>query len=231
MAILAASEWSIFARASRCRTRSRRASRPEISIRGAAFLAFSPDIPKTDAYAAYEGSYTDGPFRNPGRYRRDNFNANFTRQLGENEKLGFRLVGGRNDFYSSGQLPLDLVDAGVARPLRLPRPDRRRPRASRHGVAVLQPNRAPAAPRSRPMRSSPVRFRPVLEFHFLPERSAARRRVPAARFAAPGRRQRAVHAAAPRGTVHRRARRRAPTSTTAGSTSDCIRARAACPPA
>src|SRR5581483_8877236 len=53
-----------------------------------AFVAVSPDIPSLDSYVAYEGAYTDGPFRNPGRYRRDNFNANLTRSLGPNQRLG-----------------------------------------------------------------------------------------------------------------------------------------------
>lgn len=77
------------------------------------FLAYSPDIPALDSYIAYEGSYTNGPFQNAGRYRRDNINANATKSLPHNQKLGVRLLGGRNDFYSSGQLPLDLVDAGA----------------------------------------------------------------------------------------------------------------------
>src|SRR6202171_6300971 len=34
-----------------------------------AFLAWSPLIQKTDTYGAYDGSYVDGPFENPGRYR------------------------------------------------------------------------------------------------------------------------------------------------------------------
>ena len=80
---------------------------------GRSFLAYSPDVEHVDAYLAYEGSYTDGPFQNPGRYRRDNFNANFTKSLSANEKLGARLLFGRNNFYSSGQLPLDLVSQGA----------------------------------------------------------------------------------------------------------------------
>lgn len=66
-----------------------------------------------DAYLAYEGSYTGGPFQSPGRYRRDNLNGNYTRNLGPDEKLGFRVLLGRNNFYSSGQIPLDLVNEGV----------------------------------------------------------------------------------------------------------------------
>ena len=80
---------------------------------GRGFLAYSPDVQKVDAYIAYEGSYTDGPFINPGQYRRDNVNANYTRSLEDTQKLGFRFIFGRNDFYSSGQIPLDLVATGV----------------------------------------------------------------------------------------------------------------------
>jgi len=80
---------------------------------GRGFLAYSPDLPNVDSYIAYEGSYTDGPFVNPGRYRRDNVNANFTTALDSTRKLGFRAIFGRNDFYSSGQIPLDLVSAGL----------------------------------------------------------------------------------------------------------------------
>jgi outer membrane receptor protein involved in Fe transport len=80
---------------------------------GRAFLAYSPDVQHIDAYLAYEGSYTDGPFQSPGRYRRDNVNANYTRTLNEHEKLGFRLLFGRSNFDSSGQIPLDLVNAGL----------------------------------------------------------------------------------------------------------------------
>ena len=80
---------------------------------GRGFFAYSPDVERVDAYVAYEGSYTDGPFQNPGRYRRDNVNANYTTALGSDQKLGFRFLFGRNDFYSSGQIPLDLVNEGL----------------------------------------------------------------------------------------------------------------------
>src|SRR5262249_52226808 len=76
------------------------------------FLAYSPDVDRPDAYIAYDGSYIDGPFQNPGRYRRDNVNGNYTKTLSADQKLGFRFIFGRNNFYSSGQLPLDLVDSG-----------------------------------------------------------------------------------------------------------------------
>ena len=80
---------------------------------GRGFLAYSPDAGRVDSYFAYEGSCTDGPFQSPGRYRRDNVNANYTKTLDDNQKLGFRFIFGRNNFYSSGQIPLDLVTAGV----------------------------------------------------------------------------------------------------------------------
>jgi outer membrane receptor protein involved in Fe transport len=79
---------------------------------GRAFVGYSPELKNGEGYLAYEGSYTDGPFQNPGRYRRDNVNGNYTWELGKNEKAGFRVLFGRNDFYSSGQVPLDLVFGG-----------------------------------------------------------------------------------------------------------------------
>jgi outer membrane receptor protein involved in Fe transport len=79
---------------------------------GRGFLGFSPDVNKQDAYAAYEGSYSDGPFVKPAEYRRDNVNGNYSRSLGNDQKIGIRLIGGRNNFVSSGQIPLDLVASG-----------------------------------------------------------------------------------------------------------------------
>ncbi len=76
------------------------------------FFAYSPQIKNVSAFVAYEPSYTDGPFINRGRYRRDNFTGNFTWKHKENEAIGFKFNAGRNDFFSSGQIPLDLVNAG-----------------------------------------------------------------------------------------------------------------------
>ena len=76
------------------------------------FLAYSPRFESADSFIAYEGSRTDGPFINPLRYRRDNLSANYTRRLGEGEALGFKMNAGRNDFFASGQIPLDEVAAG-----------------------------------------------------------------------------------------------------------------------
>ena len=77
-----------------------------------AFLAYSPRLARADSFVAYEGSRTNGPFRNPLRYERDNVTANYTRKPGAGEALGAKLNFGRNDFNSSGQIPLDEVAAG-----------------------------------------------------------------------------------------------------------------------
>ena len=80
------------------------------SLRG--FIGFSPELKNGDAVVAYEGSYTDGPFQNPLGYRRDNVTASYLRRLSSRDTLGIKLNGGRNDFTSSGQLPLDQVFSG-----------------------------------------------------------------------------------------------------------------------
>jgi hypothetical protein len=80
---------------------------------GRGFFAWSPAPQTADAYLAYESSYSNGPFLSPLRYRRDNVNSNYTRTLANSQKLGFRFIFGRNDFYSSGQIPLDLVNSGL----------------------------------------------------------------------------------------------------------------------
>jgi hypothetical protein len=80
------------------------------SLRG--FLGFSPEVKNGDAVIAYEGSYTDGPFRNPLGYRRDNVTASYLRRPSSRDTFGIKLNGGRNDFTSSGQLPLDQVFSG-----------------------------------------------------------------------------------------------------------------------
>jgi outer membrane receptor protein involved in Fe transport len=76
------------------------------------FLAYSPELKNGDALITYEGSRTDGPFKNPLRYKRDNVTGNYVHNLNEKTKLGFKLNLGRNDFISSGQIPLDEVEAG-----------------------------------------------------------------------------------------------------------------------
>jgi hypothetical protein len=80
------------------------------SLRG--FIGFSPEVKDGDAVIAYEGSYTDGPFQNPLGYRRDNVTGSYVRRVSQQSTVGFKLNGARNDFFSSGQLPLDEVFAG-----------------------------------------------------------------------------------------------------------------------
>jgi len=77
-----------------------------------AFLAYSPKLKAADAFLAYEGSRTNGPFLNPLRYRRDNLTGNYTLRLTDKRAVGVKLNAGRNDFFSSGQIPLDEVVAG-----------------------------------------------------------------------------------------------------------------------
>jgi hypothetical protein len=77
------------------------------------FIAYSPELTNGDAFLAYEGSHTDGPFVNPGRYTRNNVTGNYTAHLNKKQSLGFRLNAGTNDFYSSGQIPLDLINDGA----------------------------------------------------------------------------------------------------------------------
>ncbi len=76
------------------------------------FFAYSPELKNASGFIAYEGSRTDGPFISPLRYARDNVTASYTRNLSEKTALGFKLNFGRNDFFSSGQIPLDEVAAG-----------------------------------------------------------------------------------------------------------------------
>ena len=76
------------------------------------FVGYSPSLENADAFLAYEGARTDGPFINPGRYGRNNVTGNYTRHLNDKQSLGFKLNFGTNDFYSSGQIPLDLVAEG-----------------------------------------------------------------------------------------------------------------------
>lgn len=77
------------------------------------FLAWSPDVDWRDAFIAYEGSHSDGPFEKPLDYVRHNVTGNHTWLLGRGERrFGFKWNGGLNEFQSSGQVPLDEVSAG-----------------------------------------------------------------------------------------------------------------------
>ena len=77
------------------------------------FAAWSPHMKNADGFMAWEHAYTDGPFKNPLNYVRDNFTGNTTFRLDSTQSLGFKFNGGRNNFNSSGQIPLDLVASGA----------------------------------------------------------------------------------------------------------------------
>ncbi|MGQ0542449.1 MAG: TonB-dependent receptor [Blastocatellia bacterium] len=76
------------------------------------FFAYSPSMKNIDAFVAYEPSYTDGPFENPLNYRRDNISGNVTYKFSDTQAVGVKVIFGRNNFFSSGQIPLDEVAAG-----------------------------------------------------------------------------------------------------------------------
>ena len=76
------------------------------------FLAYSPRLERAETLIAYENSYLDGPFINPARYKRDNLTGSYTYNLSADQSLGFKLNLSRNDFFSSGQIPLDQVASG-----------------------------------------------------------------------------------------------------------------------
>ena len=77
------------------------------------FAAWSPHLRNADGFIAWEHAYTDGPFKLPLHYVRDNFTGNYTRNIDNRQSLGFKFNAGRNDFDSSGQIPLDLVASGA----------------------------------------------------------------------------------------------------------------------
>ena len=81
------------------RTFAQKESRPgqlTVRLQGGSFGAFrgfvgySPSLEKADAFLAYEGSHTDGPFLNPGRYSRNNITGNYTRHLNERDLTRFK---------------------------------------------------------------------------------------------------------------------------------------------
>ena len=77
------------------------------------FAAWSPHLKDADSFLSWEHAYTDGPFKTPLNYVRDNITGNYTFKIGGAQSLGFKFNAGRNDFNSSGQIPLDLVYSGV----------------------------------------------------------------------------------------------------------------------
>ncbi len=76
------------------------------------FFAYSPALTNADAFIAYEVSRTDGPFISPLRYKRDNITGNYTRRFSDKTAAGVKFNFGRNDYFSSGQIPIDEIFAG-----------------------------------------------------------------------------------------------------------------------
>ena len=74
--------------------------------------AWSPELEEVKGVLAYDGSYTDGPFISPARYRRENLTGSLTQGLGQGRAAGLKFNLGLNRFDSSGQIPLDEVAAG-----------------------------------------------------------------------------------------------------------------------
>lgn len=77
------------------------------------FAAWSPRTQGAQGVLAWEHAYTDGPFLNPLHYARDNVTANAIWHRNAKRSLAIRTNGARNDFDSSGQIPLDLVYSGA----------------------------------------------------------------------------------------------------------------------
>jgi outer membrane receptor protein involved in Fe transport len=78
-----------------------------------ALAAWSPHLRNADSLVSWEHAYTDGPFEMPLHYVRDNFTGSYTFKIDGKQSLGLKFNGGRNDFDSSGQIPLDLVYLGA----------------------------------------------------------------------------------------------------------------------
>lgn len=74
------------------------------------FASWSPDWKNTDAFLAFEGSHTDGPFVKPLGYRRDNVTGNLLRRLSEHRSFAIKFNAGTNDYNSSGQIPVGQVE-------------------------------------------------------------------------------------------------------------------------
>ena len=100
---------------------------------GRGFFAFSPDAPQASTPISPTKARTPTDrFRIPGDTAATTSTAITPQRFRTTRSSAFRFLFGRNDFYSSGQIPLDLVSRGPARPLRLYRSERRRPRQARH---------------------------------------------------------------------------------------------------
>lgn len=73
------------------------------------FVGWSPQSKENDSFLAWEHAFTNGPFLNPLNYVRDNVSGNYKNNRSGKQTFGLRFSAGRNNFDSSGQIPLDLV--------------------------------------------------------------------------------------------------------------------------
>lgn len=69
------------------------------------FFAISPQ----NGFLAYELAKTDTPFDKP--YDRDNITGSYKVNIDDSKSLLFKLNFGRNDFFSAGQIPIDLIQS------------------------------------------------------------------------------------------------------------------------
>lgn len=77
-----------------------------------AFGSYSPTWKQTRGQIALESSYTDGPYKRPLEYLRNNLTGAWSRNLSPTQVLTFRVYGSTNDSYAAGQLPVDQIQAG-----------------------------------------------------------------------------------------------------------------------
>ena len=73
---------------------------------------YSPEWGKNTAMLVFENSYTDGPFKRPLEYDRNNITAVYSRTLNQTDRFALRAWGATSKSYAPGQLPLDAVNDG-----------------------------------------------------------------------------------------------------------------------
>lgn len=77
-----------------------------------ALAAVGPSIGKLRTLFIGEGSYSDGPFQNPERFKKYNLFAKLTYDLSERSSISLAVSSYGGDWYASGQIPSREVDAG-----------------------------------------------------------------------------------------------------------------------
>lgn len=77
-----------------------------------AVVAASPKVGKLRTLIIGEGSYSDGPFENPERFKKYNLFAKLTYDLSPRSFVSFGVSSYGGDWFASGQIPSREVDAG-----------------------------------------------------------------------------------------------------------------------